>query len=214
MNAISGVAQRGGVGVTGWGAASAPGLSDGNTRPMDINQLRGWADLWDKLLIISIVVTAVAVIATGATAWLSMKYNGALRGQENSAFERYKVETDDRARTLDQEVARARERTAELERATVEADGRTALEKKHWRYGKDGRGCKCPCRKQALLALEQSKAPPANPARQHAQPRQDTQVVTSIARYAGASRHLYCRQKRPMPRTSGSTINAILTEAG
>ena len=36
---------------------------------MDIHQIRGWADFLDKAMIIGIIVTAIAIIATGTTAW-------------------------------------------------------------------------------------------------------------------------------------------------
>ena len=175
---------------------------------MDINQLRGWADLWDKIMIISITVTAVAVTVTGATAWLSIKYNNALRVQENVASDQYKVQITDHAATLEKEVALAKERTAELEKTVVEADERAALAKKLAVESEKMVADANARAEEARQALERSKVPPANASRQN------SQIATSVARYAGAKAAIYILDEAPDAAEAGSSINAILTEAG
>ena len=53
---------------------------------MDIHHLREWAEFMDKAMIISLVIAALAAAAVGVTTWLSIKFNGAVRGEENEAF--------------------------------------------------------------------------------------------------------------------------------
>jgi hypothetical protein len=90
---------------------------------MDINQLRGSADLWDKIMIISVIVTAVVVAATGASTWLSIKCNSALRVKESAAIDRYKVEAADHAATLEKVIALTKVRTCPCSKcASASAD--------------------------------------------------------------------------------------------
>jgi len=106
---------------------------------MDIDQLRGWAAFMDKAVIVSLVAVILAVVALGITTWLSFRYNGAVRAQEQAALDRYKAmegdslqrERDvaaarDRVAALEQEVSAARERTAALEREVSARQGRAA----------------------------------------------------------------------------------------
>jgi outer membrane biosynthesis protein TonB len=91
---------------------------------MDIEQLRGWATFMDRAMVVSLVVTGLAVAALGISTWLSFRFSSAVRAHEYVAFHRYKVETDQHVAELQQDVAAARERTRELDQALAAADQR------------------------------------------------------------------------------------------
>jgi hypothetical protein len=167
---------------------------------MDISQLRGSVDLWDKIMIISVVVTAVAVAATGASAWLSIKYNSALRVQESEALDRYKGEAVDHAANLERIVALTKIRTAVLEKNVVEADERATLATKRAADSEKLIADANARAEEAQQALERSKVPPASP-------------ETSVAKHVGAAA-IYVVDEAPDAAEASSSINAILTEAG
>lgn len=97
---------------------------------MDIHHLREWAEFMDKAMVVSLVIAAIAAAAVGVTTWLSIKFNGAVRTQENTAFESFKLAADSRAVELERETAKANERAASLERDAEQARERSAqLEK-------------------------------------------------------------------------------------
>ena len=93
---------------------------------MDIEQLRGWATFMDRAVVVSLAVTVMAVAALATTTWLSSRIGGAMRAREHAAFLGYRAEMAKHAVALEQEVASARERTRELERAVSDADARAA----------------------------------------------------------------------------------------
>ncbi len=93
---------------------------------MDLQQLRSWADVTDKALVISTVVAVLAIAAVGIAAFLSVRFAGALRTQEAAAFDRYKAEVSRHAAQLEAEGARAAERLALLEKGTADAERRVA----------------------------------------------------------------------------------------
>jgi hypothetical protein len=93
---------------------------------MDIHHLREWAEFMDKAMIIALVIAALAAAAVGVTTWLSIKFNGAVRSEENATFDKYKVESDKRAAELEKEAALARERSAHLESGVADANERAA----------------------------------------------------------------------------------------
>src|SRR5260370_3036825 len=114
-------------------------MRSNNLMSMDINDLRGWAAFMDKAVIGSLVATIVAVAALGITTWLSFRFSGAVRAQEQAVFDRYKgmeghsvqLERDvgtarERVSTLEQEVATARGQTAALEQQVTAARERAA----------------------------------------------------------------------------------------
>ena len=114
-------------------------MRSNNLMSMDINDLRGWAAFMDKAVIASLVATIVAVAALGITTWLSFRFSGAVRAQEQAFFDRYKgmeghsvqLERDvgtarERVSTLEQEVAMARGRMAALEQQVTAARERAA----------------------------------------------------------------------------------------
>jgi hypothetical protein len=174
---------------------------------MDISQLRGSVDLWDKIMIISVVVTAVAVAATGASAWLSIKYNSALRVQESEALDRYKGEAVDHAANLERVVALTKIRTAMLEKNVVEADERATLATKRAADSEKLIADANARAEEAQRALERSKVPPASPEKQN------SQVAASVAKHVGAAA-IYVVDEAPDAAEASSSINAILTEAG
>jgi len=92
---------------------------------MDIEQLRGWATVLDRAVIVSLVATVLSVTALATTTWLSFKAGGAVRAHEQAAFDRYKAEMGKHAVELEQKVSTERERTTELERKVTTAQGRT-----------------------------------------------------------------------------------------
>jgi len=91
---------------------------------MDIDQLRGWATFIDRAVVVSLVITVMAVAALATTTWLSFRLGGAVRAHEHATFLGYKAEMKKHATELEQEVTRARERSAELEHAISDADAR------------------------------------------------------------------------------------------
>ena len=53
---------------------------------MDLNELRGWAAFMDRAVIASLVATVLSVSALGVTTWLSFRFGGEVRAQEQAAF--------------------------------------------------------------------------------------------------------------------------------
>lgn len=106
---------------------------------MDIDQLRGWASIMDRAMIVSLIVTILAVSALGIATFLSFRYSGAVRAHEQSTLDRYRgLETlaaqhereasaaRAQVATLEQQIATARDRTARLEREVSAARDRAA----------------------------------------------------------------------------------------
>lgn len=106
---------------------------------MDIDQLRGWASIMDRAMIVSLIVTILAVSALGITTFLAFRYSGAVRAHEQSTLDRYKgLESQaaqhereasaarEQVTTLEQQIATARDRTARLEREVSTARDRAA----------------------------------------------------------------------------------------
>lgn len=106
---------------------------------MDIDQLRGWASIMDRAMIVSLVVTILAVSALGITTFLSFRYSGAVRAHEQSTLDRYKgleslaaqhereaSAAREQVTALEQQIATARDRTARLEREVSAARDRAA----------------------------------------------------------------------------------------
>ena len=91
---------------------------------MDTEQLRGWATFMDRAMVVSLVVTVIAVASLATTTWLSSRIGAAARAREHAAFLGYRAEMAKHAVALEQEVANARERTRDLERAVADADAR------------------------------------------------------------------------------------------
>jgi len=174
---------------------------------MDINHLRGSADLWDKIMIIAIIVTVVAVTATGASAWLSIKFNRDVRVQETAAFDRYRLEAADHVGTLEMEAALAKERTAELERTIVKTNERAALARQRAVELERMVADASARADEARQALERSNAPPPSLVRQN------PQEAASVPKYVGGAA-IYIVDDAPDATEAGSSINAILTEAG
>src|SRR5882724_1787141 len=100
------------------------GMRSNKLVDMEIEQLRGWATSMDRAVVVSLVVTVMAVAALATTTWLSLRIGGAVRAREHVAFLGYKAEMAKLAVELEQEVSRARERTRELEQAVSDADAR------------------------------------------------------------------------------------------
>ncbi len=93
---------------------------------MDLQQLRGWADVMDKALVISTVVAVLGIAAVGVSAFFSVRFAGAIRAQEAATFDRYKAEWGRHATQLEAEAGRAAERIAALEKVAAEAERRLA----------------------------------------------------------------------------------------
>jgi septal ring factor EnvC (AmiA/AmiB activator) len=92
---------------------------------MEIHHLRSWVEFADKVTIIALAVAGIAIIAAGATSWLSFKYNKALQARDNTALSR----ATDYTAKLEKEVASLVERSSQLEKAFAEADGRVATDR-------------------------------------------------------------------------------------
>lgn len=92
---------------------------------MDIDQLRGWASIMDKAMIVSLVATILAVSALGITTFLSFRYSGAVRAHEQSTLDRYRG-LESQAAQHEREASAAREKLATLEGEIATAQGRAA----------------------------------------------------------------------------------------
>lgn len=110
---------------------------------MDIDQLRGWASIMDRAMVVSLIVTILAVSALGITTFLAFRYSGAVRAHEQSTLDRYKgleslaaqhereaSAAREQVTRLEQEIATARDRTARLEREVSAARDRAAASEK------------------------------------------------------------------------------------
>jgi len=119
-----------------------PGMRSNNSTSMDIDQLRGWAAFMDRAMIVSLAAVVTAVMALGASTWLSFKFGSAVRAHEHALIDEYKakeshsaqstqdaVTARDHAVALEKEVSAARERATALEQEISKGQGRaTALE--------------------------------------------------------------------------------------
>ena len=73
---------------------AVPGMRSNKPVSMDIDQLRGWAAFMDRAMIVSFAAVIAAVMALGATTWLSFKFGGAVRAHEHSMLDQYKGTAD------------------------------------------------------------------------------------------------------------------------
>lgn len=118
---------------------TVPGMRSNKLMSMDIDQLRGWAAFMDRAMIVSLAAVILAITALGITTWLSFRFGGAVRAQEQAALDRYRTmeshsaqrEHDaatarDRVVALEREVSAARERTVALEQEISTRQGRAA----------------------------------------------------------------------------------------
>jgi predicted nucleic acid-binding Zn-ribbon protein len=116
-----------------------PEMRSNNFASMDIDQLRGWAAFMDRAMIVSLAAVIAAVMALGATTWLSFKFGSAVRAHEHSMLDKYKameshsaqgdqdvVTARDRVVALEKEVSEARERAAALEQEVSKRQGGAA----------------------------------------------------------------------------------------
>jgi hypothetical protein len=193
----------------------AKGMASRKLLGMDIHDLRGWAEFMDKAVIASLVVAAIAGLALGVTTWLSIRFNGALRTQQNAAVDRYKVDADRHAADLEKQAALARDRSAQLEKTVADANERAAtLENDAAQARKRAAELEKTVEDanmraaEARLAPEGSKGPPANP------DGRKSQMIASLAKFAGAKSAVYVVDEAPDAEAVGSSINAILTDAG
>jgi hypothetical protein len=106
---------------------SVKGIRFNKAASMDIDQIREWAKFMDRALIVSVLVTIVAVAALGIATWMSFRFNGAVRAHEQAAFNRYKDEMGRHAVQLEQDVSAARNRTITLEEEVSAARRRSEV---------------------------------------------------------------------------------------
>jgi hypothetical protein len=179
---------------------------------MEIHYLRSWAELADKATIIALTVAGIAIIAAGATSWLSFKYNKALRVTDSTTLDRateYTAQVEkevsslgERSSRLEKDYAKAHEKAeadrtqiARLESALEAAVARTANLEKEVATAKAGND-------KSLSAVEPLK-PPARP------------LPAGILQQFGGTRvAIYTVDEVPEAADVGSSINMLLTEAG
>jgi hypothetical protein len=118
----------------GQSTTTVPGMRSNKPVSMDIDQLRGWASLMDRAMIVSLVATILAVAALGITTFLSFRYSGAVRAHEQAALGRYKGMESQAAR-LELDTSAAREQAAALEQEIATTRGRTAILEPGGHYG-------------------------------------------------------------------------------
>ena len=92
---------------------------------MDINQLRGWATVMDKAVIVSLIATILAVAALGITTWLSFRFGDAVRAHDQAVLDGYR-DVEGHSLQLERDVAAARERVSTLEQEVAAARQRAA----------------------------------------------------------------------------------------
>jgi hypothetical protein len=179
---------------------------------MEIHHLRSWVEFADKVTIIALAVAGIAIIAAGATSWLSFKYNKALQARDNPALNR----ATDYTAKLEKEVAALGERSSQLEKAFAEADGRVAADRiqiarlesaveaamaRAADLEKEVAAAKA-SNEKSLAAVERPK-PPAGP-----------QPIGSLQKFAGTKVAIYAVDEVPEAAEVGSWINMLLSEAG
>ena len=205
---------------------------------MDIQQLRSWAEVTDRALVISTVVAILAIAAVGVSAWFSVRISGAIRAEEASAFDRYRIEWGRHAAQLEAETAKAAQRiealektaeqaerlAADAERRAAEADGLRNREAERadllQREAADARQRLADTQRQIALAAQLAASPKA------AQPRADepssappsapapTLPAQGLARFAGTRAAIYIVDDVPEGTTVGASIETLLGEAG
>jgi hypothetical protein len=190
---------------------------------MDIQQLRESAQFVEKGMIVSIVVAALAMVALGATTWLSIKYNSSLRAEQSDALDRHKAE---QATKLEQEVASAQERITQLEKAAAEADERAAQASRRAaeveKIAAEAKARAAELEKRAVEAAapaqqDRAAAEPAAAAApvESAKPeKQQSPLVASLARFTGAKAAIYVVGEASEAAEVGASIDGALNEAG
>ena len=201
---------------------------------MEIDQLRGWATFMDRAVVVSLVVTILAVAALGVTTWLSWRFNGAVRAQEHAAFDRYKAEMGKHASALEEDASRARERALEFEQAATDANERAARASRESAAASEkARSAEVDAEevrkrvaelgKQVREATARTPEPvPAvaaetpSPAKEEAAPAQPqpSPIVESLKKYAGTKAAVYVLEEAPDGPAVGSTISGYLGDAG
>ena len=208
---------------------------------MDIEQLRGWASFMDRAVVVSLVVSVIAVVALATTSWLSIRIGGAVRAREQAAFLGYKAEMRQHTVELEQEVSRARERALELEQAISDADARTVqaardrataqekarsaeidAEEVRKRVAELGKAV----REAAARASEVKAAGAETPqpkekaatesaaASDEARPAPPSPIVASLRKYAGTKVAVYVLDEAADGPAVGAAISGTLSEAG
>jgi hypothetical protein len=202
---------------------------------MDIQQLRGWADVADKALMASVIVALLGVLAVGVSAFFSVRFAGALRAQENEVYDRLRTQWSRHAAQLEEGAAQATARIVELERAVTDADQRatrastesaSAQERAALLEREAGEA------RQRVAALEkrmeeQGERPPqpgkaeagaATPTEPESKPadetRKKTKIAEGLAKHAGAKAAIYVIEEAPDAADAGASINSILADAG
>ncbi len=209
---------------------------------MDIEQLRGWATFMDRAVVVSLAVTVMAVAALATTTWLSSRIGGTMRAREHAAFLGYRAEMAKHAVTLEQEVASARERTRELERAVSDADARAAqaaregatarekarsaeidaeeVRKRVEELGKAVREATARAADAAKAAAAETPQPKEEAAAESAatgrepQPSPPSPIVASLRKYTGTRAAVYLVDEAPDAPPAGAAISGTLSEAG
>lgn len=198
---------------------------------MEIQQLRGWADVADRALVVSIVVALLAVVAIGISAFFSVRFAGAIRAQEQEVFDRYRGQWGRHAEQLQQDAAQAAARIAELERAVGDAGERAD------RAGRESANAR---ERTAVLEREAGEAkervatlekrveerearpsaatsaaaePDGKPA-DRAENEKRTGIAERLAKHAGMKAAVYVIDEVPEAADVGASINAILGDAG
>ncbi|MCA0302651.1 MAG: hypothetical protein LCH95_09600 [Proteobacteria bacterium] len=199
---------------------------------MDLQQLRGWADVMDKALVISTVVAVLGIAAVGVSAFFSVRFAGAIRAQEAATFDRYRAEWGRHAAQLEAEASKAAERAAVLEKAAAEAQRRLSEVD-----GDKGRAAEraAALEREAAEARQQvvelqrrlaerqvATAPPPPPvtaapqvaASPAAPPAVPAAAAPGLARFAGTRAAIYIVDEVPDGTPVGAAVDQMLGEAG
>jgi hypothetical protein len=221
---------------------SVTGMRSNKLVSMDIEQLRGWATFMDRAVVVSLVLTVLAVTALATTTWLSFRLGGVVRAREHIAFLGYKAEMTKHAVELEQEVSRARERTAELEQAASAADARAVQATRESETASEkARSAEMDAEEvrkrvaELAKAVREATARAPDPARAVAaetpQPKEEaatesaaagrearssstSPIVASLGKYAGTKAAVYVLDEAADGRAVGAAISGTLSDAG
>lgn len=201
---------------------------------MDIQQLRGWADVADKALMVSVIVALLAVVAVGVSAFFSVRFASVIRSQEHEVFDRYRSQWGRHAEQLQEGAAQAAAQIAALERAVADADQRAV------RSGKESASAQ---ERAALLegqaeearqrvavlekrVAEQAVSPESDKTAAAVAPAAEAEskpadrgepksrIAESLTRHAGAKAAIYVIEEAPDAADAGASISNILSDAG
>ena len=181
---------------------------------MEVHHFRSWVELADKATIIALTVAAVAILAAGASTWISYTYNRALEARADQMPDWHTANAQ-----LEKELALLQERSDQLGKALAESDARTAADRKQ--VAELEKTVEATAARAAdLEQVVMIKATDTDRSRVAATKESDggdgkrLQLVDNLQKFAGTKAAILSVDDAPESAKVGSSINALLTEAG